>query len=155
MEVWLYPAELLAGTGQQAHHCHSSGENSERCSCIKLLLQLRAAFSSGPQKGVQTVGWEMGTARAQIFCEEFPSPPCSFVLGPTRRHFQRPMAQQSAGRSQEAERDQTPLLAVRTTKKANFYPESEIAYTEHQCVNKPPQERAPYFLIQRKIHAVA
>lgn len=36
----------------------------------------RAVFSSGPQKGVQTVSWEMVTSSAQTLHKELSSPPC-------------------------------------------------------------------------------
>lgn len=40
----------LAGTGQQAHHCHYSGENSESYSCIRLLLQHKGNVFLWPTK---------------------------------------------------------------------------------------------------------
>lgn len=63
MEFWLYPAELLAGTGQQAHYCHYSGENSESYFCIKLLLQHKGCVFLRPTK--RSANYELGNSDIQ------------------------------------------------------------------------------------------
>lgn len=115
MEFWLYPTKLLAGTGQQAHHCHYSGENSERVTHVSnYFSSLRAVFSSGPQKRVPSVSWEMVTSSAQILHKEFSSSLCSFVLAP----MQTPpapyvTAKWSAGVYRQ-DKIKPPLLPIRT-----------------------------------------
>lgn len=123
----------LAGTGQQAHHYHYSGENSERVTHVSnYFSSIRAVLSSGPQKRVQTVSWEMVTSSAQILHKEFSSSPCSFVLLPMHRHLQHPMSQQSGVQESTGRIRSNPSAAH---KYKQTYPKSEIVHRDNFIIS--------------------
>lgn len=86
---------------------------------------LWAVFSSGPQKGVQTVSWEMVTSSAQILRQEFSPPSCSFVLVPMHRYLQHPTSQQSRAQEPTGRMRSNPSA---THKNKPTYPKSKVLY---------------------------